>query len=329
MSVALAAAAVGAFVWLWIDSTSAPDGPAASDPSASSPRPVVPSDQALTPGTDPRAAGQAGAARRVPARAKARAPEARVAGRRVWVAPSVPAEARLREVALGLPAEIDLTQAYPVLRAGDLTAAVVAMAVTDDTASIRRLLVLGETGQVFEVPSLAWGQQSVSSAVLNARGTRLRLGVPDGSLVLDLLLLRADRSSREPAASPAVSPSTPDLRVRLWSGPGKRSTFAPRVARVATRLDVGPDRGDDTQAVLVDGDRPAMLVLGGGRRASYCCAVAGWVAPDEVLVESRSETRMRLLAWNVATSRVDRVSTIAPVVGNDWYLATSYARLTG
>ena len=67
----------------------------------------------------------------------------------------------------------------------------------------------------------------------------------------------------------------------------------------------------------------APLVLD-GERATACCAVAGWTDRHHVLFEFRSSPQLHVLAWDTATGKVTLISTIEPVVSNEWYLVTSY-----
>lgn len=282
-----------------------------------------------------------------PVRGRARPPDARVGGRDIWFAPDIAVESRLAQITGPVPRVIEVDQPYPTLSRGDVRAAVLVMGVLDDTASVERVLVLDESGQLFEVetdrllggpgrasrPGAA-GQtrfpRIVTSAELSQSGTRIRFGHPGDATILDLRRLAVRKVPGTPPGNrpPGAVTAHAGLEFDGWVGPGKSSPWSPQAARVAETAGVAgvSTEVERPKAVVVDGDRRALLVLD-GKRGAACCRVAGWLAPDRVLLESRSGERLRLLGWDTGTGRVGLVSTISPVVGNDSYLTTSYAQL--
>jgi len=265
----------------------------------------------------------------VPARGKPRPPQARLSGRPVWVAPDPAQEPHLRRVSGPLPAAIDLDQAYPELTPGSVERALLAMTVVDDTSAVRRILILDVAGQVYEISSLAQTADVRMPIELSPDGTGLRFGYVDGPVTLELLRPSLLDEGAPPAARPPSPAGVAGLRFRGWRGASVQSPSSNAVARVADSAGlrgVATD-SDRPQALVVDGPRRGVLVLD-GQRSAYCCKVAGWLSPDQVMVETRAVDQLRLLSWDVRTGRVGLLSEISPVVGPDWFVATSYADLT-
>lgn len=286
---------------------------------------------------EPRQPVEAPTMRSRPTEGLAGPPDARVGGRTVWFAPDAVDESELAVAAGPVPGSIEVDQPYPLMRPGDVSRASMVMGVVNDSAAVERLLVLESSGQVFEVDVEgafdASRQPGVSRIVvsisLSSRGTRITLGQPNGEVVLDLLRLRVGRGS--PYSSGAAHNSDPapaGLEFRGWTGPAKANRSSTQVARAATTAGIPGLRteSDRPTAVVVDGERRALLVLDGDR-GTACCEVAGWLGPSRVLVESRSADQLRLLAWDIESGRLFLVSTISPVVDNDSYLVASYADL--
>ncbi|HET9861119.1 MAG TPA: hypothetical protein VFQ19_15165, partial [Nocardioidaceae bacterium] len=210
-------------------------------------------------------------------------------GRRIWVAPLPSAESGLPTTPGPLPRHLRVDQAYPPLRAGAVQRAVMVLGVVGDTAVLDRLLVLDESGQVFELdlgPLMSPGGPTLSRGALSPDGTRLALGRTGAYVVVDL---------RAPVRQTvhATGGSTSELS---WADGAVVTRARNRVAadtRTA-ELTVGiagieglAVRGGQASAIAVTGDGKALLVLDGDRTGT-CCAVAGWLDPDRVLYESRT-----------------------------------------
>ena len=257
-----------------------------------------------------------------------RSPDALRDGRRIWVAPLPSAESGLPTTSGPLPRHLRVDRAYPPLRAGAVQRAVMVLGVVGDTAVLDRLLVLDESGQVFELdlgPLMSPGGPTLSRGALSPDGTRLALGRTGAYVVVDL---------RAPVRQTvhATGGSTSELS---WEDGAVVTRARNRVAADTRTAELTAGiagieglalRGGQASAIAVTGDGKALLVLDGDRTGT-CCAVAGWLDPDRVLYESRTGPRLHLLAWHTGTGRVSLVSTVEPAVSYDSYLLTSYARL--
>jgi hypothetical protein len=240
------------------------------------------------------------------------------AGHTTWFAPRAGDEAGLPTVPGLLPEALAVDETYPRLRPGAVERAVLAMGVFGDAAALDRLLVLDESWQVFEVPLAGIARTTaglgLSRGGLSADGTRLALGGVGTYVVVDLRDLSRARVG-------VNDTSTRDLS---WSHGSVVLGERPAVLREpATSRTVAMVTGGGVPRIRTQG---ASLVLD-GPRPSRCCAVAGWSRRGHVLYESREGARLHILDWDTTTGEVAQVSTIEPVVSNDWYLQTSYAGL--
>jgi hypothetical protein len=238
------------------------------------------------------------------------------AGRTTWLAPSPAAEAALPTVTGPLPESLAIDEIYPVLRPGDVQRAVMVLGVVGDTSTLQRLLVLDQSWQAFELELGGLGRTTggltLSRGGLSADGTRLALGEVESYVVLDLPDLTRRYVDVGPVSTRDLSWSDGSVvveeRPAVFGEPGSSRQVSLVVSGGVDLL-----RTEDA-ALRLDGPRP-----------SECCAVAGWSRPGHVLYESRDGTRLRVLDWDTRSGRVARVSTIEPVVSNNWYLLTSYA----
>ncbi|QBX54787.1 hypothetical protein EXE58_04435 [Nocardioides seonyuensis] len=110
--------------------------------------------------------------------------------------------------------------------------------------------------------------------------------------------------------------------VRGWTGPGDEpwGPVAPTrngTAQVAFTQMVLPQRISYPQALMVERHQERFVLGldhldsgGSGTRYKGCCLALGWLDADTVLFSSSSTTGQRILAWQVGTARVLRVSEI-------------------
>jgi hypothetical protein len=259
-----------------------------------------------------------------------RSPDAVLRGRPVWVAPPPSAEAGLPTTSGPLPRQLRVDRAYPPLRAGAVQRALMVLGVVGDTAVLDRLLVLDESGQVFELdlgPLAGPGGPTLSRGALSPDGTRLALGRTGAYVVVDLLS-PARQTVHATGGSTSELSWTDGAVVRREknrvAGDSRMAELTTGIAEIEGLV----LRGDQASAIMVGGADGALLVLDGDRPGT-CCVVAGWLDGDRVLYESRAGPQLHLLAWHTGTGRVSLVSTVEPAVSNDSYLLTSYARLDG
>ena len=91
-----------------------------------------------------------------------------------------------------------------------------------------------------------------------------------------------------------------------WNGSDNRAARAAFSTGV-TVVDAGYA---NPEAVVVEGKRPAMLVINGQGRFNGCCAAARWLDKDTVVFESRSAEAMRLLGWNTRTGDIRSLAKV-------------------
>ncbi|HJR38312.1 MAG TPA: hypothetical protein VJ819_08015, partial [Nocardioidaceae bacterium] len=283
-------------VAVWLGTTAEPEREASREAGIS--RPAQPSGSPVEP-------------------TSSRSPDALLRGRPVWIAPPASAEAGLATTSGPLPRQLRVDRAYPPLRPGAVQRAVMVLGVVGDTAVLDRLLVLDESGQVFELdlgPMAGPGGPTLSRGALSPDGTRLALGRTGAYVVVDLL---------SPARQTvhATGGSTSELS---WVDGAVVRREKTRVAGDSRTAELTMGIAQIEGLVLRAGG--ALLVLEGERPAT-CCAVAGWLDRDRVLYESQTGPQLHLLAWHTGTGRVSLMSTVVPAVSNDSYLLTSYARL--
>lgn len=312
--------------------------------------------RATTPGQGPDGPSPAAGASPVPSEGRSRAPDARFDGRKVWLAPAPNDEADLPQVAGPLAPTVEVDVSYPDLRAGDAPTALMVMGVVDDTSTLTRLLVLDESWQVFELDLTdvrGPGGPTIGRTSLSPDGSRLAFGQTGAVVVLglgDLVPTRTrvgETSTRELLWSRGsvvlsdgtrVDPDTGEVTrgrsreprfgagLGVVEGPVRQEPGTGRRAGVVMTdgiRGVATDSGTPW-AVAVSGKDGGLLVLDGDRPGA-CCAVAAWTAPDHVLFEVRTGPRLDLLDWDTGSGKLSKVSTIEPVVSNEWYLVTSYA----
>lgn len=117
--------------------------------------------------------------------------------------------------------------------------------------------------------------------------------------------------------------------VQAWSAPGDEAfgpvASAPDATAQAFFLRGPVDGGSvaNPQAIIAArGDQRSVLALdydsAGGARPKGCCLALGWVDDDTVLFASASDHGQRLLAWDVGSPRLYRVSE---VLGSGWVAA--------
>ena len=268
---------------------------------------------------------------RFPAAGRSRPPDARVDGRRIWVAPAPELESELAVVEGPFPESIPVAERYPALRVGHVQRALAVLGVVGDTAALDRLLVLDDSWQAFELdlaPLAAPGGPTMSRGALSPDGTRLALGMTGSYVVVNLRDLTRQRVGVGDISTRDISWANRSVvlggtsTVREHHASSRTAELSEGITGIA-----GVDtEADPVSAVVVNGRDPALLVLDGDRPGA-CCAVVGWLGADRVLYESRYGLTLHLLVWNTRTGEVSRVSAIEPAVSNDSYLLISYAKL--
>ncbi len=108
-----------------------------------------------------------------------------------------------------------------------------------------------------------------------------------------------------------------DLPVSSWLGATfTTNTLAARTFIPDSSSQLRSLRGDAEVVAVLDGRSPtagALLLMGGGGdlpRAKNCCGVLGWYDEHTLLVESRTTAWNWILAWDVLTGRVMRVTEL-------------------
>lgn len=281
-----------------------------------------------TPGPGRNPAGSTG----VPTEGTRRPPVTAARGGKTWFAPAAQDESALPAVTGPVPERIAVDEQYPPLRRGDVTRAVMLMGVVGDTSTVQRLLVMDESWQVFEVDIARLGGvaggPTLSRDALSPDGTRMAVGRTGGYAIVDLRDLSQEAVGLGDSGTGYLSWA----HGTVVTGRRKDARAEPSSDRTASLVTLRPG-GVRTQrnappAIVVEGADRAALVLD-GPRPTGCCAVAGWSRPGHVLFESRDGPELHLLDWDTASGSTALVSTIEPVVSNDWYLLTSYADLSG
>ena len=110
--------------------------------------------------------------------------------------------------------------------------------------------------------------------------------------------------------------------MRGWTGPGDEpwgpvAASRDGTAQVAFTQMVLPNRTSYPQALMVERHQERFVLGldhlgsgGSGTRYKGCCLALGWLDADTVLFSSSSTEGERILAWQVGTATVLRVSEI-------------------
>lgn len=88
---------------------------------------------------------------------------------------------------------------------------------------------------------------------------------------------------------------------------GSRFAQGARTKDVSSIVDAGSSR---PEAVLVEGEDPAMLVLDAPGRTPGCCPVVGWLDEYRVVYRSRTSDEVRLLVWDTRSGSVTRLTDL-------------------
>jgi hypothetical protein len=171
---------------------------------------------------------------------------------------------------------------------------------------------------VFTIPTGEWSEFSL--AITDAEALDLHwAGADSVRLGVTTLNTATGQVIRYRAGSPIY---VPGLNVEYWWGAER--TYGDKHARGAAYLD------EHVSVQGVDPNPPAVVAAGGGiaslllipdqqPRWKNCCAVAGWLEAETVAYEStfshnpdttRPSQVTRVLAWNVSTGAVERVTTV-------------------
>jgi YD repeat-containing protein len=120
--------------------------------------------------------------------------------------------------------------------------------------------------------------------------------------------------------------STTSTGVRLAATPGRSQTVGNVDGWAARAVALGPDTRETNLGVLaVQADRPSnrrFLVIPQGPRSQECCAPMGWVGGQTLLVQVVDEAQTWILAWDLTTGEVRKVTQIT---GGPPYAATAVA----